>query len=439
MSSMNETLTDILSKIYKGLERLKKSGRPESDPDFQSALIYAALFYAAMASVNEKRNRTRPYDYEQRPGFEKYKGTVSGPCHKILLILTGEENSDIQEGKVTSKELKDLAIKACSIYLDGKLANGGLKDYKDYNGTPDYSVLYRDIQKLKLDKNLLNRFTYKLVSDCCLDLLVRTERNKELEKDAAVRKYIGKIQDTDIQQYTNVSFAIATSTCKATITELNKAYKNADNKELIEKLEQVFIPVFSNSPYFFLCISHKRNLPKEISDRCDKDQYYVFVIITAEYTLGKNSRYASEYSVKYNVVSHDYVKNIQDLPFDIVADLNGRSITEDKKINRKFYTNGKNPYCCAASYDDMIERYNYCCRYFKGSPLMNNNEEHWLPLDLPKGITKNLSSLYRTVNGYDLKQIFGEEHNEPELSPALSDYDISGKRIPHRPVIERNH
>ncbi|MBE7071213.1 MAG: hypothetical protein E7383_00450 [Ruminococcaceae bacterium] len=440
MSSMRETLTDILSKIQKELEHHRNSGRPESDSNYQRALINAALFYAAMTSVNEKRNRTRPDDYEQRPGFEKYKNTVSGPCHKILLILTETESNNIQEDKVTSKELQKLAKDACSVYLDGKLAKGGLENYKDYNGTPNYSDLYRDIQKLKQNKYLLNRFTYKLVSDCCLDLQCRTKRNIEIEKTAAHRKFIGKIKDTDKQQRTYVSFAIATSTCRATISELNKAYENADNKGLRERMEQIFIPVFSNSPYFFLCISHKKNLPKEILDKCDKNHYFVFVITTAEYIHKKSDRPTSEYSVKYNVVSHDYVKSIQDLPLDIVADLNEREVTEDKKINRIFYTNKKNPDCCAMSYDDMIAKYNYCCNYyFKGSPLMDNNEDHWLPLDLPKEITDMLSPLYITGSGYNLSEIFSKGQDISESSPLLSAYDKSFEGIPHRPIIGGNH
>lgn len=440
MSSMRETLTDILSNIQKDLEHHKSSGRPESDPDYQRTLINAALFYAAMASVNEKRNRTRPDYYEQRPGFEKYKNTVSGPCHKILLILTETESNDIQEDKVTSKELQKLARDACSVYLDGKLAKGGLENYKDYNGTPNYSDLYRDIQKLKLNTSLINRFTYKLVSDCSIDLRIRAKRNQDIENVAAERKYHGKRKDNDKQQHTNVSFAIATSTCGATITALNKSYKNADNMELRERLEQVFIPVYSNSPYFYLCISHRKKLPKEISERCDKDQNFVFVITTTEYIHWKTSRYTGEYSVKYNVVSHDYVKSIQNLPFDILADLNEREVTEDKKINRIFYTNKKNPDCCAMSYDDMIAKYNYCCNYyFKGSPLMDNNENHWLPLDLPKEITDMLSPLYITGSEYNLSEIFSKGQDISESSPLLSAYDKSFEGIPHRPIIGENH
>ena len=446
MSSMH--LSDLLTNIHNGLAELKASGKTDSDFVFQRALINAALFIAALSSINERRNRAHPDGYEQRPGYVKYKAQVSGPCHRMLLILAGDPTDNLIEGKVSSIDYQTLAIKVRSIYLDGKLAKGTLDDYKDKNGKPDYSEVYRDILKMKTEKSLINKLSYQLIRDCCIDLEIRNDTNRQKEKNAAIEKYQRKIgidprnnerDDANEQKFTNISFAISSVTCRATIIELNNAYKNSENEDERHRFEHIFIPVYSYSPYFFLCITHRNNLPKEIVANCSMDQHFVFAITTAEYILDQFNENKGAYSVTYNVISNDYIKTLSDLPLDILEDLEEERIKKGNGINNRFYTNYKNKGCCAMSYNDMIERYKVCCDYFEGYSPRRYKEDHWLPVDLPKGITERISHLYKNEGPgmFNLEHFFEESHKIIDIDPALLAYTERSERTLHSDYIER--
>lgn len=428
MSSMHETLSDILKKIDEELTGFKNSGKPETDHQFQRSMINAALFFAAISSVNEKRNRTRPDGYEQRIGYEKYKATVSGPCHRMFLIMlfSGLETPNIVEGKVTSKDFLELAISVRAEYLDGKLAKGSLDDYKDYNGTPDYSEVYRDIQKLKTCRRLIYRFSYQLIKDCCADLEIRTDKNRQTERNAAKIKYMKRDVLND-SYYTNVSLSIAISTCTETINELNAAYANEKDSNLKQKLEKIFIPVYSNSPYFFLCISHRKNLPKEIQGRCDK--YFVYVLTAAEYKINESG----EYSLTHNVISQDFAKK--------VSALSANDYYEFKNINmnHRFYSYDDELNCCAMSYDEMRIKYERCCRDFKGYFPREDAEKQWLPIALPEGLYDKLSSLYKDDEKYKLNQLLKKEYETMEPTIETSYYTYTRDEVDENLIVTQYH
>ena len=56
----------------------------------------------------------------------------------------------------------------------------------------------------------------------------------------------------------------------------------------------------------------------------------------------------------------------------------------------------------------MIFKYKYCCKLFNQELAWRDAELHWLPLDLPNGIYKDLKSLLVDTNHFEFSSLLRE-------------------------------
>lgn len=408
-------LINKLREIEDELQTFKRmdSANPER------VLINAALFITAISSLDEARNRARPDGYEQKSKYLFYQDTVSGPCYELFKKMSKDSHGDKEDRKVSSGNFITLAKQATGKF-ESTLAKGSIENYKNSNEGMNYSVLYEDIAKIESVKlkNIMNLNIpglLELVIDCYEDMLIRvTEYNNKQRKKSAKKRLIDKAKtketgemqgDEDEDKKTNITFSVSRSGCNNTILKLHSAYKELEKREdnnsklLKERLEQILIPVYSTSPYFVLCIAHKNMLPEDILKNYQPKRSFIFVIVAVTYEYN-NTDSRQEYSVSYNVVSEEYVRSIRNLSLDI------QSVS--KKINKSFYTDATSGICCADLYNNMIFKYKCCCKLFNQELAWRDAEMHWLPLDLPNGIFKDLKSLLGDTNHFEYGSLLRE-------------------------------
>ena len=226
---------------------------------------------------------------------------------------------------------------------------------------------------------------------------------------------------------TKMAFAIASNKCRSAIVKLNNEYATGDNETRM-KLEKILIPVFSNSPYFSLCIAHKKMLPEALLKLSESDQIFVFVIVVITHDILKTSD-RELYVRSQKIVSQSLIDSLKKY------DLNSFNADIDKYIVENYYCrktkeqeNGKPKikYIFAAdNYDFMLEKYRKFCSKWKYTIVNSVSSNNWFPLELPEKLYDSLKSLFIKTDYYSLELLLKEQEEKAINLTSKSDDAVS--------------
>lgn len=428
MANMKKPLCSVLDEIRTELS---------SEPDNCDRNYRAALFLSVVCHFNEKRNRGKISDDEVQKGFEEYRSTVSGPCYELFKRILGEE-SDIPKDRVFPKDVMRLAENNFyKFFGDGKCLydNGIIASSSKH---VDYDELRNYIEKTtwNFPKVVIPK---ELIISCCEDLISRVPKYNKTQNKSGTKKYHSErakgfytkeeeqaARDGNAPQ-TKMAFAIASNHCRSAIDTLNNEYKTCDD-ETREKLEKILIPVFSNSPYFSLCIAHKNMLPEALLKLSESDQIFVFVIVVITHDILKTSD-RELYVRSQKIVSQSLIDSLKKY------DLNSFNADIDKYIVENYYCrktkeqeNGKPKikYIFAAdNYDFMLEKYRKFCSKWKYTIVNSVSSNNWFPLELPEKLYDSLKSLFIKTDDYSLELLLKEQEEKAINLTSKSDDAVS--------------
>ena len=420
---MKKPLCSVLNEIRTVLS---------SEPDNCEQNYNAALFLVAVCHFNEKRNRgSISYDEVQK-GFEGYRLTVSGPCYELFKILLGDE-SDIPKDRVFPKDVMGLAEKLYYEYFgDGKCLYDN-KIIASSSKHVDYDELRNYIEKTtwKFPQAAIPR---ELIISCCEDLISRVPKYNKTQNKSGIRKYYSEraknyltkeeeqaARDNNAPQ-TKMAFAIASNLCRSAIDTLNNEYKTCDDDSR-KKLEKILIPVFSNSPYFSLCIAHKNMLPEKLLETSKPEQIFVFVIVVITHDINEQSG-KKLYVRTQNIVSQSLIDSLKEF------DQDNFNANNDKDKAEKYYCrkteieeDGKRKiaYVFAADdYDFMMSNYKNFYNNWRYAVVNSAVSNSWFPLVLPGGVCDCLSLLSEKTADYSLRDLLKEQEEKAIESTSKS-------------------
>ena len=428
MANMKKPLCSVLNEIRTELS---------SKPDNCDRNHRAALFLTVVCHFNEKRNRGKISDDEVQKEFEEYRPTVSGPCYELFKKILGEE-FDIPKDRVFPKDVMRLAENNFyKFFGDGKCLydNGIIASSSKH---VDYDELRNYIEKTtwNFPKVVIPK---ELIISCCEDLISRVPQYNKTQNKSGTKKYHSErakgfytkeeeqaARDGNAPQ-TKMAFAIASNHCRSAIDTLNNEYKTCDD-ETREKLEKILIPVFSNSPYFSLCIAHKNMLPENLLETSKPEQIFVFVITVITHDILKASG-KERYVRTQNIVTQDLIDSLKKFDQD---NFNAR---HDKDKAEKYYCrkieieeNGKSKiaYVFAADdYDFMMSNYKNFYNNWRYAVVNSAVSNSWFPLVLPGGICDSLPLLSEKTADYSLRDLMKEQEEKAIKSTSKSAIAVS--------------
>ena len=439
-SVLEEILTDIKNR--------------HNDPEFNEILVY---FFAAVCRFNENRNRTSIDDKEK--GFEGYRSTVSGPCYELFNRFLVGDKPGISLSMVSTKHVKKKADEIYDKYFtksdEIKFRYTDPDTDKDLDLKPPFHIDYEGVLNCIKEKGI-NKNSKKsviptdLIISCCNDLKKRISRYNLLQRKRAQQHYYKSKaeghstskkqfkQREEIHKETNVTISIDSGICRNVIHNLNSEYEEA-NEEIKSRLKKILIPVYSDSPYFALCIAHKNRLPYEIYSECARSREdieiintyksvpnFVFAIIALTYDIS-NSDKNRKYAITQNVVTKNFLLGFEFLDNDVASDnratINGIQIAKyySKKI-------GSEKRICADDYDFMMKRYEDMCKDLERVFMNVDTQDKWFPLELPGNTYNKLSFMFEDPTGNFKLQNLIREYKEPEetenkVHPELDKYE----------------
>lgn len=443
MANMKKPLCSVLNEILSDLR---------SDPDISERIYGAALFLAAVCHFNAKRNRgSISYDEVQK-GFEDYRLTVSGPCYELFSRIL-RNKSDIPKFRVSSNNVKELADKIYNEHF--KESDEEKFRYFDALRHVNYDAL----RKLIEQKGIKARYKKavipgELIISCFDDLINRVPKYNKTQNKSGTKKYHNeraqgffseneeKAARNNAVPETRIAFALASYNCRSAIEVLNQEYKNKKtDDETRKKLEKILIPVFSNSPYFSLCIAHKNMLPEELIKKGNRKQIFVFVIQVISYDILKTQG-KELYIRSQNIVSQSLINSLKK-PEEYNPNA---KITEDNvdeyycRKKRKQGRKEKYKYILAADdYDFMLSNYKRFCHRWKYVLVNNAAPNSWFPLELPGKTCDRLSFLFEGSEDYSLKNLLKEQEEMAIESTSRSAAAVSRferNRLPVRDVAQ---
>lgn len=344
--------------------------------------IAFALFVAAISSNNIRRTSYIPKDCRINVGYENYPDTVSGPTYELLCLLNGKDSTE--SGRLSAASFNKLAKEVTQSFLGSSDIN---KDYiyninhkvpnfdrlcdaiKQLDHKKPYAMLLRNIRKANpYNKTSENEILDGLIRSCYSDLYPRIKQYTENETN---RKN-GENKDKN----SSFSYSLAPNNCEKMIKELNDKYKTTD-KDTQAKLERILLPVYSNSPYFSICIAHKNQLPKEIRKKANENICFVFVLTFSKYAVNGNPK-EPEYARSQNIFSQEHLSAYFQSNIRAMTKLMSYS-TQDLDIEyytAPFFGHDK---CCADQFKTMKHKYEKMCDEWERYFIKDMNSIQWFP------------------------------------------------------------
>ena len=442
MANMKKPLCSVLNEILSDLR---------SDPDNSERIYGAALFLAAVCHFNAKRNRgSISYDEVQK-GFEDYRLTVSGPCYELFNIIL-RNKSDIPKFSVSSNNVKELADRIYNEHF--KESDEEKFRYFDALRHVNYDAL----RKLIEQKGIKARYKKavipgELIISCFDDLINRVPKYNKTQNKSGTKKYHNeraqgfyseneeKAARNNVVPETRIAFALASYNCRSAIEVLNQEYRNKKTDvKTRKKLEKILIPVFSNSPYFSLCIAHKNMLPEELRKKCKRNQIFVFVIAVITHDVLKTSD-KELYIKSQNIVSQSLINKLKESeknnPYANFAKDNVVNYY-CKKTAKQLNGKPKIKYIFAADdYDFMLSNYKIFYNRWKYALVNSAASNSWFPLELPGKTCDRLAFLFEGSEDYSLKNLLKEQEEMAIESTSRSAAAVSRferNRLPVRDV-----
>lgn len=335
-----------------------------------------ALFLASICSNNNRRCSYIPEGYVQTEGFEDYPLTVSGPCFKLVSLLAGTERTD--NIRLSASGFRKISVSVTERYLDSSDINKDIL-YPEDHKVADYDRLLNKIMSIdlrsvykSLTKNISEKELRTLIDDSYSDLTWRITAYTDNEN---VRK-----KKESKNTISNFAFSLAPDKCNQVIKELNRKYNNASDSEKT-KLERILLPVYSISPYFSICISHKNRLPERIKDTIDDNICFVFILSFTTYNI-KEEENTKRYSRTHNVFSYSELNKAfeKNSRIHILAESYGTS-EKDQSLDREYYMSPSYGYekCCAADYKTMRSKYDHVLDKWENYFVKYSCQ--WIPID----------------------------------------------------------